>query len=148
MPLDPFPTPEAAAMQGFPPAHCRVLAVAVDGKDGFVVLDTGPAEYTYLYSGAVERVEGGWIGGSDGNGGGLRWTLTDAERELGVVALCDEAPPGVDAVRVTWRGERREAPVRNGVYLVVWWREPCPQGSWPRVTELRVHGRWVAAPGA
>jgi hypothetical protein len=132
-------------MEGFPAAHCRVLAVEVDGKDGFVVLDTGPAEYRYLYSGTVERVEGGWIGGIDSNGGGVRWTLTDGERDLGVVALSDEAPPGADAVRVTWRGHERQAPVRNGVYLVTWWREPYPEGAWPQVTAFRIGGRWVAA---
>lgn len=103
---DLFPTPEAAAMQGFPAAHCRVLAVELDGKDGFVVLDTGPAEYRYLYGGTVERVEGGWTGGIDGNGGAAGWTLTDREREVGVVALWDEAPAGADAVRVTWRSAR------------------------------------------
>jgi len=36
-----FATPEAAAMQGFPAGHCRVVAVSVDGDDGFVVRDTG-----------------------------------------------------------------------------------------------------------
>ena len=67
-----FPTPEAAAMDGFPTEHCRVLAVDADGDDAFVVLDTGPTEYRYLYSGTVERVGDGWIGGIDSNGGGVR----------------------------------------------------------------------------
>jgi hypothetical protein len=85
-----FPTPEAAAMQGFHPTHCRVIAADVDGDDGFVMLDTGPAEYRYLYSGTVRRVEGGWEGGADSNGGGVgafqtrgRWTVaaTDTHDE-------------------------------------------------------------------
>jgi len=145
---DPYPTPEAAAMQGFPAAHCRVLAVAVDGDDAFVVLDTGPAQYRYLYGGTVKRIGGGWHPGIDGNGGAVGWTLTDDARELGVVAFWDEAPPGADAVRVAWGSEEREAPVRSGVYLVTWWRAPNPAGPWPRVAAFRIGGRWVAAPDA
>ena len=144
--VEAFPTPEAAAMQGFPAAHCRVLAVDLDGKDGFVVLDTGPADYRYLYGGTVEYVEGGWVGGCDGNGGAVGWTLTDSERDVGVVALWDDAPP--DAVRVAWRGQEREAPVRNGVYLVTWWREPDPMNAWPHVIAFRSGGQWVPRTGA
>jgi hypothetical protein len=51
-------------------------------------------------------------------------------------------------VRVEWHGEAREAPVRNGVYLVTWWREPWPGDAWPRVTAFRVGSRWVASAGA
>ncbi len=145
MATDTFPTPEAAAMQGFPVAHCRVLAVDLSGEDGFAVLDTGPEDYRYLYAGTVKCVDGGWVGGSDGNGGTVGWTLTDREREVGVVALWDEAPPGADAVRVVWRGEVREAPVRDGVYLVTWWREPDPKDARPRVASFRIGGRWVPA---
>lgn len=133
-------------MQGFPAAHCRVLAVELDGKDGFVVLDTGPTAYRYLYGGTVKRVEGGWTGGIDGNGA-VGWTLTDWEREVGVVALWDEAPPGAGAVRVAWQAGEREAPVRNGVYLVTWWRVPNPQGLWPLVTAFYIDGQWVPAVG-
>ena len=132
-------------MSGFPSAHCRVLAVDVDGKDGYVVLDTGPAEYVYLYSGTVERIEGGWIGRSDGNCGGVGWRRTDDERGLGVVALLLEAPPGTDAVRTMWRGHERESLVRNGVYLLTWWHEPWPDDSWPHVTAFRTGRRWVDA---
>ena len=130
-------------MLGFPPEHCRVLAVDVDGDDAFVVLDTGPSEYRYLYGGTVRRVGDGWSGGIDSNGGGVRWTRTDDVRDLGVVALADEAPPGSDAVRVSWRGRERESLVRNGVYLVTWWREPFPDGPWPTVVAFRIAGRWV-----
>jgi len=135
-------------MQGFPAAHCRVVAVALDDKDGFVVLDTGTAEYRYLYGGTVERLNGGWRGGVDGNGGAVGWTRTEAEHELGVVAIWDEAPSGADSVRVTWRGEVREAPVRNGVYLLTWWRESYPEDDWPRVTAFRVGDRWMAPRGS
>ena len=103
-----FPTPEAAAMQGFPPAYCRVLAVEVNGNDGFVLLDTGPAEYRYLYGGTVERLAGGWCGGIDSNGAGVGWTLTDDHAEVGVVAACGEAPsPAAAAVRGMARRDQR-----------------------------------------
>ena len=138
-----FPFPQAAAMQGFPPAHCRVIAADIDGDDGFVMLDTGPAEYRYLYGGTVKRVESGWEGGPDSNGGGIGWTITDWDQDLGVVYVCDEVPSDIDSVRVTWRGEEREVPVRNGVYLVTWWREQYPEGEWPRATSFRNRGRWT-----
>jgi hypothetical protein len=140
------PTPEAAAMGGFPAAHCRVLAIAVHGDYAFAVLDTGPAEYRYLYTGTVERDDGGWHACFDGNGGGCGWTITDMESGLGVVACRDEAPAGADAVRVAWRSEEREVPVQNGVYLVTWWDEPCPDGPFPEVVAFRVGGRWMPAP--
>lgn len=135
-------------MQGFPAAHCRVVAVSVDGDDGFVVLDTGPATYRYLYGGTVQRVAGGWRDAISSNGGAVGWTLTDEARDLGVVAIWDEAPPGADAVRAAWGAEEREAPVQDGVYLVTWWRVPYPEGPLPRVTAFRIGGRWVAAAGA
>jgi hypothetical protein len=143
MSLELFPTPEDAAMHGFPRAHCQVVAVEVDGKDGFVLLDTGPAEYRYLYGGTVQRLAGGWCGGIDSNGGGVRWTRTDDEGDVGVIAVCGEAPSDAVAVRVEWRGEIRETPIRNGVYLLTWWREPYPERDWPEVTAFRVGNAWL-----
>jgi hypothetical protein len=137
-----FPTPEDAAMDGFPAAHCKVLAVDVDGQDGFVVLDTGPIQYRYLYSGTVKRTSDGWQSWSDSNGGGMRWSATDLEAEIGVVAVCDEAPPDANAARVEWRREVRETPKRNGVYLVTWFREPFPEAPWPRVTAFHTSEGW------
>jgi len=132
-------------MEGFPAAYCRVLAVEVDGKDGFVLLDTGPAEYVYLYGGTVERLPGGWCSGIDSNGGGVGWTRTDDE-DVGVVAACGEAPSTATAARVEWRGESREALVRNGVYLVTWWRQPYPDDDWPQVTAFRFDNDWLPVP--
>jgi hypothetical protein len=133
-------------MEGFPAAYCRVLAVAVDGDDGFVMLDTGPREYRYLYGGAVKRLADGWCGLADSNGGGTGWTRTEADHDLGVVYICNEAPAHADIVRVSWRGELREVPVQNGVYLAAWWREPCPDRDWPWTTACRIDGRWIGAP--
>lgn len=129
-------------MAGLPPAHCRVVASASEGADGFVVLDTGPPEYRYLYAVSVERQDGGWAEGSSGNAVG--WTATDRDRELGTLAAWDEAPADADRVRVAFGGEVREAPVANGVYLVAWWRVPCPADDWPRAVAFRVGDAWVA----
>lgn len=57
----PFATPQAAALDGFPAAHRRVAACAVDGDHAYVLLDTGPAGCPYLYGASVTREEGGWV---------------------------------------------------------------------------------------
>jgi hypothetical protein len=135
-----FPTPEAAAMQGFSDAHCRIAASPADGDDAYVLLDTGPEGHPYLYGACVRRTEGGWVPGSDGNGDG--WTLTDGESGVGTATAWGEAPAGADRVRVVFGGETREAPVEGGVYLVAWWRVPAPDDL-PRVDALRIDGSWV-----
>lgn len=114
-----FPTPEAAAMERSPAAYCRVLAVAVDGDDGFVMLDTGPRECRYLYGGSVKRLAGGWCGLSDSNGGGTGWTRTDPDHDLGVVHICNEAPADADIVCVSWRGELRFAALIMAIAAIV-----------------------------
>lgn len=138
-----FPTPEAAALDGFPDAHCRVAASATGGDDAYVVLDTGPAGHPYLYGVCVARQDGGWAEGGSGNGGG--WTQTDGERGLGTATAWGEAPEGADGVRVSFRGEVREAPIENGVYLVAWWRV-SPDDGLPRVDAFRIGGRWIPEP--
>lgn len=138
-----FPTPEGAALDGFPDAHCRVVASATGGDDAYVVLDTGPAGHPYLYGVCVERQGGGWMGAGSGNGDG--WTLTDTESGLGTATAWGEAPDGADRVRVSFRGEVREAPVEDGVYLAAWWRVR-PDDDLPRVDAFRVGGRWVPEP--
>ena len=144
-----FESPELAAMEGFPPAHCRVVASAVDGDDAFVVLDTGSAGRPYLYGGTVQRGASGWQGGIDGSGGAVGWTVTDTARELGVVALWDEAPSDADAVRVRWGRDERQVPVRHGVFLATWWRQPYPEGRpWPQVVAFRIGGHWVNVVGS
>lgn len=137
-----FPTPEEAAMDGFPGTACRVVASAREGDDAYVLLDTGPEGHPYLYGGCVTREDGGWAEGTSGNGPG--WSLTDAEHDLGTLTVWGEAPEGAVRVRVGFRGEAREAPVANGVYLVAWWRVPYPD-EFPRVEAFRVDGRWVPA---
>jgi hypothetical protein len=143
MQLPTFDSPESAALDDFPAAHCRVVASAVEGDDGYVLLDTNPGGGGYLYGVNVHRTDGRWWHGSDGNGPG--WTLTDDERDAGTLAAWGEAPRDAERVRVEWDGHVREASVLDGVYLVTWWRVPCPN-LFPRVAGFRVHGEWVPNP--
>jgi hypothetical protein len=140
-----FRTPEEAALDGFPARYCRVAASASAGDDAYVVVDVEPADQPNLYGVSVSRRNGGWLGGSSGNGPG--WTLTDAENDLGTATVWGRAPEGTTRVRASYGGEVREAPVARGVYLVAWWRVPAP-GDDPRVEAFRIHDRWVphAAP--
>ncbi|HEX8394405.1 MAG TPA: hypothetical protein VF665_18815 [Longimicrobium sp.] len=139
-----FATPQEAAMSGFSARYCRVVATAVDGDDGYVVVDTGSDGHPYLYGGAVKREAGGWSDGTSGNGDG--WISSgDLEEEIGAYALWGEAPAGADAVRARWRGDVRETLIEHGVYLVAWWRVPCPEDDYPSVTEFRIDGNWVTA---
>jgi len=41
---------EEAAMEGFPKAHCRVVASRTFEDDGYVLLDTGSPGRPYLYA--------------------------------------------------------------------------------------------------
>ena len=141
MDLPTFPTPEEAAMDGFPGQAVRVLATARDGDDAYVLLDTGPEGHPYLYGVCASRERGGWAGGSSGNGSG--WTLT-GEEDVGTLTEWGDAPAGATRVRVVFNGEVREAPVANGAYLLAWWRVPCPTGDFPRVDAFLIDGEWVA----
>jgi hypothetical protein len=132
-------------MAGFPTANCRVLASVTEGDAAYVVMDTGPVEYRYLYGGTAERVEGGWIDGTSGNGPGAGWTRTDREGELGVAYIYDEAPEGVDRVRVAFGTELHEAAVINGIYLAAWWRVPSNDARTPVTAAFRVAGEWMPA---
>ena len=139
-----FPTPETAVMAGFPPEHCRVLASVTEGDAAFVVLDTGPAEYRYLYGGTAERVEGGWADGINSNGPSAGWTLTDRERELDVAYTYAEAPDGADRARVACGAEFQEPAVINGIYLAAWWGVRSDDARTPVTLAFRIAGVWVA----
>jgi hypothetical protein len=137
-----FPTPEAAAMSGFPAEHCRVLASAAEGHAAFVVLDTGPAEYRYLYDGTAERVVGGWTDGISGNGRSAGRTLTNRVGDRGVAYIYDEAPAGVDRVWAALGDDVREVAVMNGIYLVTWWGVATDEERVPALVAVRVAGMW------
>jgi hypothetical protein len=42
-------TPESAAMVGFPPKYCRVIASRFHGDHAYVLLNAGSSEQPYLY---------------------------------------------------------------------------------------------------
>lgn len=136
--MDHYDTPQDAAMVGFPPQHCRVVGVRIDGDEAYVLLDAGSRNQRYLYGVNCARERAGWREGSSGNGGG--WSLTDAAGDLGTWSLWDEAPAGADAVRVEYDDVASEHPVHEGIYLVVWFRRPLDPA--PRVTGFRIAGRW------
>jgi len=132
-----------AAGASFPLDSCRVLAIQEHGDAGYALFDTRPGGEPYLYEVHYARRDGRWSEGSSSNGPG--WHLLDPDTELGVVTVWGEAPPGADRVRVELDGERREEPVANGVYLVVWWDVPCPATP-AAATSFRVRGEWVLGP--
>jgi hypothetical protein len=141
-----FESPEIAVLYEFPGVPCRVAALAREGDDAYAVVDVGTEGQPYLYGISLGRREGGWEVGTSGSGPG--WTLTDAERGLGTATDWGEAPEGAVRLRATLGSDTREVPVARGVYLVAWWRVPCPAAGEPRVDAFRVGECWVPAPPA
>ena len=131
-------------MAGFPPEHCRVLASVVHENAAYIVLETGPVEYRYLYGGTAQRVEGGWTDGISGNGPSAGWTLIDRDAELGVAYTYDEAPEGADAARVAFGTEMQEVAVVNGIYLAAWWHVPSVDERTLVTVAFRIAGEWVS----
>lgn len=140
-----FPTPEDAAMDGFPGVPCRVVASAREGDDAYVVVDTGPVGHPYLCGVALARGGGGWSEVASGNGPG--WTAAGGAHDLGTVHLWGRAPEGATRVRAAFTGDVRERPVSGGFFLVAWWRVPAPDGPAARVEAFQVAGRWQPASG-
>jgi hypothetical protein len=66
-----YDSPESAAMEGFPPAYCHVVAARVHEDDAYVLLDTGSPGQPYLYGVNCLRQNGRWFddGSSNGSGG-------------------------------------------------------------------------------
>jgi hypothetical protein len=135
-----FDSPESAAMEGFPPEHCRVIASRVDGDDAYVLLNTGTPRQPYLYGANCRREGGRWFDGVSGNGPG--WAHSSHDPDVGTLSFWGDAPPGAEMVRVDFDGDVIEELVKEDAYLLVWWRVPPPQ-VWPRVTGFRVLGSWV-----
>src|SRR5262245_58436811 len=135
-------TPEAAAMAGFPPSNCRVVASDVNGDHAYVLLDVGSPGQPYLYGSNCVRSGAEWIEANSGNGGG--WSLTDEQTGLGTWCVWDDVPPDADLVRVEFDGRVSEHPVRDGFYFVVWWNQPITIE--PAVMAIRVRGEWLEHP--
>lgn len=138
-----FKSPEIAVLYEFPSTPCRVVALATEGGDGYAVVDVGDEGQPYLYGVTLARRARGWEAGTDGNGPG--WTLTDAKCGWGTAVAWGRAPKGTVRVRATLGRDTREVPVARGVYLVVWWRVPCPAAGEPRVDAFRIGDGWVPA---
>jgi hypothetical protein len=138
-----FDSPESAAMDGFPPQCCRVIATRVAGDDGYVLLNTGSPGSPYLYGVNCRRENGRWFEGGSSNGPG--WEQRGHDPDVGTLSFWGDAPAGAEMVRVEFEGEMLEEPVVDGAYLIVWWRVPPPQ-TWPRVTALKIAGRWLHPP--
>jgi hypothetical protein len=138
--IETFESLAAAAHASFPMQFCRIVAMREMGEDGYVLFDTRTNGEPYLYGANFERVDDGrWMEGSSSNGSG--WSQMGPDAEFGTLAVWEEAPPGVDRVRVELMdGQVREEPVENRGYLVVWWRVPRTV----EVKQIRYHsnGRW------
>ena len=132
-------SPESAAMTGFPEAHCRAVASRVRGDDAYVLLNTGSRTQPYLYGVNCTRRHGRWLesGSSDIPG----WEQTGHDPDVGTLSFWGEATNGAEAVRVAFEGDLIDEPVREGAYLLVWWRVPQPS-EWPRLVAFRIGGAW------
>ena len=107
-----------------------------------MLLDTGSAGQPYLYGVNCRCRNGQWCEGGSGNGAG--WSSPDEEGALGTWSLWDDAPTDADMVRVEFAGAVSEHPIRDGAYLVVWFRQPVALE--PRVTAVRINGDWIQQP--
>jgi hypothetical protein len=130
---------EGAAMEGFPPAHCRVVASRTFEDDGYVLLDTGSPGQPYLYGSTCYRRDGRWFEAGSRNGPG--WEQTCHDPDLGTLSFWGDARAGVDAVRVEFDHTILEESVRGGAYFLIWWRVPAPT-EWPRIVAIRENGVW------
>ncbi len=64
-----------------------------------------------------------------------------------MLAFWNEVPEGVGMVRIAFRGETRDVPVTDNVYLTAWWNVPSPGPfDWPRVLQYHIDGTWTPAP--
>lgn len=140
-----FDSPEEAATNGIPPQSCRVLASRVQGDAAYVLLDTHPEGWRYLYGVNCDRRNGRWCEGTSGNRPG--WSRVGPVDDLGTLKIWGESPMGADRVRIRYEGEVREEAVEHGVYLLVWWSVPCPDDRGPRVQAFRVRGEWLPLKG-
>jgi len=132
-------SPESAAMEGFPRAHCRVVASRTFEDDAYVLLDTGSPGQPYLYGSSCYRRDGRWFEAGSGSAPG--WGQTSHDPDLGTLSFWGDAPERIDTVRVEFEGTILEEPARDGAYLLIWWRVPAPT-EWPRIVAIRENGAW------
>jgi len=135
-----YDTPEAAAMSTFPPQHVHVVASRSNGRDAYVLLDTGSPGHPYLYGVTCRCRDGRWGEGVSSNGFG--WSPTADDGSLGMWTHWSEAGPGVDCVRMELDGDVVDAPVSENSFLAVWFDRPHSADTGPRVVAFRQHGEW------
>ena len=69
------------------------------------------------------------------------WSALGQSRDEGIMPAWGYAPVGADRVRVEFAGEARDDEVRNGIYLLIWWR--APKSPDPFVQAFRINGEWI-----
>jgi hypothetical protein len=112
------------------------------GDVAYVLFDTGPPEYRYLYGVNYERQDGKWTEGTSGNGPG--WSAVGPTPGLGTLTVWGEAPAGSDRARGTFGETPSEVPIEDGVYLLIWWDVPDTADLWSsRQLSFRINGDWV-----
>ena len=137
-------SPDCVVLSGFPRDAVRVVASRQSADAAYVLLDTNPKGWRYLYGINCERVNRRWTEGSSGNGSG--WARL--EEDLGTLTLWEDVTSDADRARASFAGELFETAVEDGVYLFAWWNVPCPDDKWPRLEALRVRGEWLRIPFA
>lgn len=119
-----FPTPEEAALGGFPRHAARVLCREVCGDHAVVLLGTNRAPRLYPYEVFCHRSAGEWSELGSANGPGWRPTGPDG---AGVLTLWREVPDGAGEVVVRHRGLEHRRPVSEGFFLLALWGVACPE---------------------
>jgi hypothetical protein len=135
---------EGAAMEGFPKAHCHVIASRTFEDDAYVLLDTGSPGQPYLYGCTCYRRDGRWFEAGSSNGPG--WEQTSHDPDVGTLSFWGDVPSGVDTVRVEFNDATWEESVRDGAYFLIWWRVPAAT-EWPRIVAIRENGAWKQESG-
>jgi len=116
--MDGYATAEEAARGDIPPQHARVAAISEFNDYAFVVMEMNDPPWVEVEESLCHRVDDVWREEWEGGGLGAGWSVVG---ESGVVTLSGEAPDDVATVRVRFRDEIRECPVRGGYFLFIEW---------------------------
>lgn len=124
----------ATATGSYPPGVARPLFVEQQGDYAAVLLDTGGDGHPYPYFVLCQRTpDGAWFEGYSGNFPG--WWQT--QHDDGVVVYWGDTAGRPEPIEVEFRGKRRPAQVRDGMFWAVWWNEQDPDNfiepRWPEL---------------
>jgi len=109
-----------AARTNLAPFSNRILAIREHGDQGYALAENSDKN-AFLLGVAYERARDGWTMVQMATVPG--WCPVSQSPLEGTVTSWGYAPPGADRVRVELGGEIAEDEVRNGVYLLIWWRD-------------------------